>query len=126
MPFLTIEELGLLWQPIAEPQKPLASLLLETADGWIRTRAPHIQDDSPAAKLVVLQVVRSAMTSGTLAGHVSYSKAIGPWSKSGTLANPEGYLKFTDEHYALLGIVKSGEPHWYFGDGEEGICSASP
>lgn len=116
MPFLDVDGFAALWQPIPEADKPLATLLLEAAERWIREHKPDLTDDDPIARLVTFEVVRAAMISKSYAGHVAYSKGIGPWTKSGTLSNPDAVFRLTDEHYRLLGISRSGEPHWYFGD----------
>lgn len=92
-----------------------AEALIAAASNWIRQHKPGIADDDPAAHVVVMQVVRSAMATDKYAGHVSYSKTVGGVTRSGTLANPGALLVFEDSHYQLLGLSRTGGPSYYFG-----------
>ena len=114
--FLDVDGYEALAGPLDESGRPLASLLLQAASARIREMSPGASPDSAVARLVAFEVVRSAMASGAMAGHVSYSKGIGPWTKSGTLSNPEAALRFSDEHRRLLGVSPNGQPHYRFGD----------
>ncbi|MCK8674100.1 hypothetical protein M1M07_23685 [Rhodococcus sp. HM1] len=89
--------------------------LIAAASNWIRTRKPEIADDDPAARVVVIQVVRAAMATEKYAGHVSYTKTVGGVTRSGTLANPGALLIFEPSHYQLLGISQAGAPSYFFG-----------
>ncbi|MFD7046331.1 hypothetical protein [Rhodococcus jostii] len=104
------------WRPLSAQETANATLLLTAAAQWIRDNAPNVANDDPAAKYVSIDVVKSALLAGPFTGHASYSKTIGPWSKSGTLINPAGALQFTDVHKELLGISVTGSAHWFFGD----------
>lgn len=92
-----------------------AADLIAAASNWIRDRKPDIADDDPAARIVVIHVVRTAMASDKYLGHVSYSKTVGGVTRSGTLANPGALLTFEGSHYQLLGISQSGGPSYCFG-----------
>ena len=102
--------------PVDEQGRPLVELLLSAASQRIRDLAPGTPSDSSVARLVALEVVRGAMATRDRVGHVSYTKTIGPWTKSGTLSNPDAALRFSDEHYRLLGVSPNGQPHYHFGD----------
>lgn len=93
-----------------------AQLLLDAAARWIRRKRPGIADDDQDARFVSIMVVRDALSAGAMRGHVSYSKGIGPWSKSGTLVNPDGALRWTDDHKEMLGIPVGTMPRGRFGD----------
>jgi len=114
--FLDVDGYASLVGPVEGPDRERATLLLQAASDRVRGMAPHVPADSAVARLVVMEVVRAAMAPGAMAGHVSYSKTIGPWSKSGTLSNPEAALRFSDEHRRLLGVSPNGQPHYRFGD----------
>ncbi|MFD6893486.1 hypothetical protein ACFWB0_02905 [Rhodococcus sp. NPDC060086] len=116
MQFLTTSEFVALWRPLSAQETELAALLLEAANKRILEIAPNTPSDSPSARLVALEVVRGALTTAALVGHVSYAKGIGPWTKSGTLSNPDAALLFTDEHHRLLGASVGGSVHYSFGD----------
>lgn len=92
-----------------------AADLIAAASAWIREQRPGIADDDPAARVVVIHVVRAALASDKYAGHVSYSKTVGGVNRSGTLANPGALLNFEASHYRLLGISNGGGPSYYFG-----------
>lgn len=93
-----------------------AQLLLDAAARWIRRKKPDIADNDPDAHFVSIMVVRDALSPGALRGHLSYSKGIGPWSKSGTLVNPDGALRWTNDHKEMLGIPVGTMPRGRFGD----------
>mgnify|MGYP000967834066 CR=1 FL=1 len=114
--FLDVDGYEALAGPLDESGRPLASLLLQAASARIREMSPGASPDSAVARLVAFEVVRGALASRSYAGHVSYTKSIGPWMKSGTLSNPDAALRFSDEHYRMLGVATSGNPHWHFGD----------
>ncbi|MFC9769449.1 hypothetical protein [Rhodococcus jostii] len=114
--FATPTEVEAVWRPLSAEETANAALLLTAAAQWIRDNTPDIADNDPAARFVSIDVVKSALLAGPFTGHASYSKTIGPWSKSGTLINPAGALQFTDVHKELLGISVTGSAHWFFGD----------
>ncbi|WP_094980340.1 hypothetical protein [Rhodococcus pyridinivorans] len=117
--FATYRDVQDAWRPLRDAERTWAVQLLEAAARWIRRQLPNIADDDPAAKLVSISVVKSALTAGDASGYVSHSKSIGPWSKSGTLANPDGALVFTDWHKEQLGLGPTRVPHYRFGVWDE-------
>lgn len=117
--FATVDDVGAGWRALSEQDRINVRLLLDAAAMWIRNRVPDIADDHPGARFVSIDVVRSAMEAGANRGMSSFSKTIGPWSKSGTLINPSGALTFTVMHRELLGIAGGvGEPLFNFPVGD--------
>ncbi|MEW1933109.1 hypothetical protein AB0362_13050 [Rhodococcus sp. NPDC079359] len=103
------------WRPLSEFERNDAADLLAAASRIIRRKStkPIDEDD---ARTVVTSVVRDAMTSGSMRGHSSYTKAVGPRSRAGTLTNPDGELRFLKWHCQLLGISFREMPVGHFGD----------
>lgn len=114
--FATVDEVARGRRPLTGDERLDAEALIAAASKWIRDRKPGILDDDPTAKLVVIQVVRTALDMAEHAGLRSYSSTVGGISLSGTLANPGDLLVFTDFQRELLGISTSTMPQWHFGD----------
>lgn len=112
--FAETDELGL--PPLTSAERDIAEQLLGAAARWIRSQKPDIADGDPDAKVVCIEVVRTAMSTRAYAGHTSYSRTTGPRAKAGTLADPGGALVFSDWHKELLGISINPQPSYYFGD----------
>lgn len=109
------------WRALSPTETLWAGQLLDAAGAWIRDRVTDPDDPVTVerATFVSIDVVRSALAPGTQLGMASFSKTIGPWSKSGTLVNPLGHLDFTKFHRELLGIVETGKrPLYYFAEGD--------
>ena len=119
MTFATVDDLAEQWRPLTPAEKISAESLLEAAARWITNpkRRPDIAADDPDAKLVSIAVVKSALIAGANAGYSSFSSALGPRAKSGTLTNPDAALVWLDWMKEQLGISAFGEPRGYFGDG---------
>lgn len=117
--FATVDDINRGRPPFSDDDKADADALIAAAGEWIRERKPGIADDDPAAHIVVIQVVRTAMDTRRYSGHTSYSKTVGGVTRSGTLANPGALLAFDDSHYQLLRISRSCGASYYFGDGCE-------
>lgn len=118
MDFATLSELEESWRPLSDVEKVRAQALLSAASRWIQRKKPDLSEFDEDAKLVCIEVVKAAMQNPELAGHSSYSKSIGPWSRSGTLtaAAADAALVFLPWMRELLGISNSPLPKWYFGD----------
>ena len=107
MPLATTAEVAKGWRPLSTDQAADAETLIAAAEAWIRDpgRRPDILDSDPTGKRVVIEVVRAALAPpAEFAGHLEYSKTVGPWAKSGKIATPAGMLAFTESHAELLGI----------------------
>jgi len=102
------------WRALSPTEKHWAEQLLDAAGLWIRKKVEGVAEDDEAAQFVSIDVVRGALAPGTQLGMLSFSKTIGPWSKSGTLVNPLGHLTFTDFHRELLGISDASVPLYDF------------
>lgn len=119
MALATHADVALGWRTLTTAQQERATFLIAVAEAWIRdpSRRPDIVDGDPIAKHVVVEVVRTAMgPSAEFTGHTSYSKTVGPWAKSGSLAGPIGSLAFTDAQKELLGIASEPVAVGEFGD----------
>lgn len=118
MDFAQVTELASAWRPLTSAEQARATSLLGVASRWIRRRKPDIADGDPDAKLVVIEVVKAAMLNAAYQGHSSYSKTVGPYTRSGTLT-PEsttGALTFLPWMRELLGIPVGEMPVGEFGD----------
>lgn len=109
-------ELAAAWRPLSEAEEVWAGLLLAAAAVWIREKVPGVADDSLAARVVSIDVVRTALETGKTPGHLSYSRTVGATAKSGTLAVAAGSLTWTDWHREQLGIRTRPLPVGSFGD----------
>lgn len=113
-PFVTAANLESLWRPLSGAEKEYAEILIAAASAWIRDRRPDIDSDDPAARLVVIEVVKAVLLPGQWQGYASWSKTVGERVEAATLANPTAALAFTDWHYELLGISRSARPVGHF------------
>lgn len=96
------------WRSLSTTEQNWAAQLLDAAGAWITDRVEDPDAVADRAAFVSIDVVRNALAPGSNTGLSSFSKTIGPWSKSGTLVNPQGLLTFTEFHRDLLGIVAEG------------------
>ena len=115
--FLTAAALQSRWRSLTPAELADAEDLLAAAGRWIRTNylATHgtaIAEDNPAAIAVSVSVVKTAITTGAYRGHLSYGRAEGPRSKSGSFSDPGGALVFDDWHKDQLGIPTRPQPTW--------------
>lgn len=112
--YAEVEEIQDGWRPLSVTETVWAEQLLDAAGEWITDKVVPIEPKLAAAKFVSIDVVRSAIVPLAQQGLVNFSKAIGPWSKSGTLVNPSGQLTFSDFHKELLGIKSIAVPLYTF------------
>lgn len=119
MALATADDIVRGWLDLDTEQRADAEQLIAAAEQWIRdpARRPDIDDNDPAGKRVVIEVVRAAIAPpAEFAGHLSYVDRMGPWAQEGTLATPAGTLHFTVDHAQMLGISAGPVPRWNFGD----------
>lgn len=102
------------WRSLSPTERHWAEQLLDAAGAWISIKTDPATLDPDMASFVSVDVVRGALAPGTQLGMASFSKTIGPWSKSGTLVNPLGHLDFTKLHKELLGLLTTSGPLWHF------------
>lgn len=117
-PFLDVPMFVALFRVLTASEQANAELLLDAAARTIRRRIPDIAWDNPDARLVTLQVVKSALQSENLpeyaVGHKQYTKTVGDKTYGGTPINPDALLLFTDYHWSQLGISATPKPSWNF------------
>ncbi|AZF93585.1 hypothetical protein SEA_EYES_8 [Gordonia phage Eyes] len=119
--FVTVTELVDVWRPLTPAERAHAAQLLVAAGGKIReeyraARGVDISDDSPAARTVSIEMVRTAIQTGAYIGHIQYARIEGQRQKSGTLVNPGGALVLTDYQRTQLGLPISAGPSYRFDD----------
>ncbi|NKS94622.1 hypothetical protein GS876_10355 [Rhodococcus hoagii] len=119
--FATADDIARGRRPLTPDEKLDVEEMIAAASQWIQDRRaengkPELPDGDPAAKQVVVQVVRTAFDRAEHAGLSSYSWTVGATSGSGTLANPGELLVFTDFHRQLLGLPLTARPAFTFGD----------
>ncbi|MDG3012150.1 hypothetical protein G4X40_18570 [Rhodococcus sp. D2-41] len=123
-PFATPDDVEATWRPLSAVERSWAGLLLTAAALWIRGRKPGIDAADPAAKIVSIGVVRSALERNQFEGRGSWSKTVGPRTESGAAADPTRLaemLDFTESHLQLLGLWKPTGPRAFFGDRSPGV-----
>lgn len=118
IPFATTTDIENSWRNLSATEKVWAAQLLEAAARWIYRNTTITDPGDGDAKLVSIAVVKGALIAGEHAGHLSYSKALGPRSRSGTLTNPDAALVWADWMKEQLGIDIRGGPRGRFGDGD--------
>lgn len=107
--FLTVEVLQDRWRSLTPQEKQLATQLLDSAGKKIRDEyraafGSEIADNDPNAETASLEMVRTAISTGAYAGHLSYARTEGPRMKSGSLSVPGGALELTDYQRSNLGL----------------------
>ena len=117
-PFLTVPELASMWRPMKGAEETaFATLLIMAASNWIRDKKPFIDDGDPAAKLVVLAVVKAALLPGDWQGVKSWTRTVDDATTAAVLSNPDAHLDFEAANaYELLGLARNPFPVGYFGD----------
>lgn len=92
----------------------LATPLLQVVSDWIRDKKPDIADDDPAAIVVSFEVVRDALSSGKFGPFTSFTKGMGPRTRSATI-DREALSKFvTRRHRLMLGLGATAAPRGHF------------
>lgn len=114
--FATVTDLEGWWRPLSDSEKTRAGKLLAGASARIRVEAPWIDarivGDPPAldpiiVEQIVCDMVKRAMQSAIdQPAMTNYQTMAGPFSQSGTFANPSGDLYLTKNEKRLLGINK--------------------
>lgn len=107
--FVEVSDLENAWRALTTTERTYAGQLLESAGKKIRDEyrdaiGAEIDDANPTARTVSIDMVRTAISTGSYAGHIVYNRGEGPRVKGGTLVNPGGALVFTDYHRDQLGI----------------------
>lgn len=92
----------------------LAASLLWVVSDWIRERKPDLNDDDQAARVVSFEVTRDALMYGDFGPMSSFSRTVGPRSKSGTIDRGVVEKFITDRHRRMLGISLRAAPRGRF------------
>lgn len=115
IPFITVEDFEASFRPLKTSEQQVAEWLLETASDWIREHKPSTPDGSVAAKLVVTEVVSTALRYNKYGPLTSFTEQTSHATMSGTFAGEAGnMLDFTDRHRKLLGIPVVAAPQYSF------------
>ncbi|OXR46669.1 hypothetical protein B7C42_01644 [Nocardia cerradoensis] len=124
--FAQVTDVTSTWRTLSDAQIAYANLLLQAAALWIRNRLPNIESDSPAAKIVSIEVVRAALQRDQLDGVPSGKKTRGSrsdeWTnvRTATIQELAQTLVFSQYHYQLLGIRQPSGPRYGMGSGLRG------
>lgn len=109
--FATVAQLEKRWRPLTDAEKVRASVLLGDATQQVLIEATGIVERIEAGKLdpsvperVVCDMARRAMLAGVdQPAFTNFQETAGPFSQSGTFANPTGDLYLTKTEKRLLG-----------------------
>lgn len=99
---------------LSDGENAIATRLLQVVSDWIRDNKPDVLDDDQAAQLVTFEVAREALLYGDVGPLVSFSKTVGPRSKSGTFDRGSIEKFITDRHRRILGIWVFAGPRGNF------------
>jgi hypothetical protein len=113
-PFLDVDAFAEMFRPLSDPESETAGAYLEVASNWIRDQLPEIAADDPAARIVVFEVTRDALLYGDIGPFTSFSKTMGPRSRSGTIDRGSVEKFITDRHRRMLGILLRAGARGYF------------
>lgn len=120
--FATTTDVSGTWRALSAAETAYADLLLDAAAVWIRGRKPGIADDDAAARIVSIEVVRSALQKNKLEGLNTYTRTVGgrteSWTGARTATAEElaRTLEFSQYHQQLLGIWKPTGPRYTMGN----------
>ncbi|MGB0971359.1 MAG: hypothetical protein ACPGVG_10400 [Mycobacterium sp.] len=114
--FLDVDGFAEMFRPLSDVEANVAVPLLEVADRWIRDRKSEIADDDASAKVVVFEIMRSALLYGKYAGLSSFQETTSRSTKAGTLGTADVERFVTDRHRQMLGLALSPRPAYHFGD----------
>lgn len=108
-PFATDADVQARWRTLTEDEAAVAGVLAADASDIIRSRWADVDDRIAAGTLrassvtrIVAAMVRRAMIVGDNEGWTQRSETAGPFTVSGTLSNPGGYLYLTADDVELF------------------------
>lgn len=113
-PFLDVNAFAGMFRTLSDPESEVAGAYLEVVSDWIRDHKPGVADDDIAAQLVTFEVTREALLYGEFEPLGSFSKTVGPRSKSGTFDRTSVEKLVTDRHRRMLGIALRAGPAYNF------------
>jgi hypothetical protein len=119
--FATPDDVANKWRTLTDKERSAAESDLDRVAALIRGEfrdrlgLEDVPDDRvPAAKAVSIDVVKTALATAFVSGHISYGRTEGPRSKSGTLAVPGGSIALSDWHRVQLGLPRGGRARGHF------------
>lgn len=119
-PFLNATAFAaMLGRSLTAAESAQATPLLQVVSEWIRERKPGIDDYDvtivdPAAIVVSFEVVRDALLCGEFGPVTSYTKTMGPRTRSVTFDRDAVSRFITDRHRQMLGLVAKAGPRGRF------------
>lgn len=118
MAFATVTDLENRWRTLSESEKKQAQVLLDDASAFLTTLCRRygveiLQNDEVQQtnlKAVTSSIVQRKLgVDEELFGVTQYSQTAGPFTSSGTAANPNGDMYITAQEKTLLGFPASGK-----------------
>lgn len=113
-PFITVEDFAAAFRPLKSSEQDLAEWMIKVASDWIWAHKPTIDPTSVAAKVVVIEVVSQALRFGKYGPLRTFQEETSHSTVSGTFADADRFLDFTDRHRELLGIPVRSAPKYAF------------
>lgn len=105
VPFLSVPAFAaMLGRPLADGSDTVAGLALQVVSDWIRDAKPNIDDHDSAALLVAFEVTRDVLSYSDFGSLTSFSKTVGPRTKSGTIDRAAVEKFISDRHRRMLGL----------------------
>lgn len=113
-PFISVSDFAASFRPLKTSESQIAEWLIQVASDWIRDHKPGIADGSIPAKLVVVEVVSTALRYHKYGPLQSFTEQTSHSTMSGTFTDAAKLLDFTDRHRELLGINIYSPPKYQF------------
>lgn len=110
----------MLGRSLTAAESAQATPLLQVVAEWIRDHKPGIDGDEsaptdPAAIVVSFEVVRDALSSGDFGPFTSFTKGMGPRTRSATIDRDAFVSRFiTGRHRLMLGLAAKAAPRGHF------------
>lgn len=113
-PFLDVDDFQEGFRTLKTSEVQTAEWLLQVASDWIRQHKPGISSDSVAAKLVVSEVVATALRYTKYGPLIQFQEQTSNSMVSGRFTDAAKLLDFTDRHREMLGIPIMAPPAYSF------------
>lgn len=113
-PFISLSDFEDSFRVLKASETQVAEWLIQVASDWIREHKPGIADGSVAAKLVVVEVVSTALRYTKYGPLSSFTEQTSHSTLSGTFTEAAKLLDFTDRHREMLGIPLNSPPQYQF------------
>jgi hypothetical protein len=113
-PFLDVAVFADWFRPLSGAESEVVEPYLQVVSDWIRDRKVGVADNDAAAQVVTFEVTRDALLYGEFGTLISFSKTVGPRSKSGTFDRTAVEKFITNRHRRMLGIPVLAGPRGQF------------